>query len=77
MLGQAAVDGDLALPATPVALNLAARQQGEAGWEIPQFAWDDGDALRVQGSLGFAADASLRDADVSLHSRDIAPLRPR
>ena len=67
----------LALPATPVALNLAARQQGEAGWEIPQFAWDDGDALRVQGSLGFAADASLRDADVSLHSRNIEPLRPR
>ena len=33
--------------------------------------------MRVEGSLGFAADASLRDADVSLHSRDIAPLRPR
>ena len=67
----------LALPATPIALNLAARQQGSGGWEIPQFSWDDGDAMRVEGSLGFAADASLRDADVSLHSRDIAPLRPR
>ena len=67
----------IALPATPVALNLAARQQGAGGWEIPQFSWDDGDAMHVQGSLGFAADASLRDADISLHSRDIAPLRPR
>ena len=67
----------LALPATPIVLNLAARQQGGAGWEIPQLLWDDGEALRVEGSLGFTGDASLRDAEIALHSGNIAPLRSR
>ena len=48
-------NGYIALPATPVAIAIAARQQGESGWEIPQLSWEDGAAMRVQGSLGFDA----------------------
>ncbi len=67
----------IALPQTPVDLNIAARRQGDAGWEIPQLRWDDGAALRVEGRLGFGPDANLRDADLRLRSDDLAPLRPR
>ncbi len=67
----------VALPASPVSVALAARQQGNAGWEIPQLRWDDGDAIRVEGSLAFDPTATLRDADLRLVSANIAPLRPR
>ena len=70
-------NGYIALPATPVTIGIAARQQGESGWEIPQLSWDDGDAMRVQGSLGFDAQSNLRDADLRMESADMAPLRPR
>lgn len=70
-------NGYLALPATPVGISIAARQQGESGWEIPQLLWDDGNAMRVQGSLGFDAQSRLRDAQLQVDSSDMAPLRPR
>ena len=70
-------NGYIALPPTPVAIGIAARQQGESGWEIPQLAWDDGEAMRVQGSLGFDPQANLRDADLRMESADMEPLRPR
>ncbi|KAF1707220.1 hypothetical protein CSC73_13250 [Pseudoxanthomonas sacheonensis] len=70
-------NGYVALPATPVAVSIAARQQGESGWEIPQLLWDDGSAMRVQGSLAFDAQSNLRDADLRMESADMAPLRPR
>ncbi|WP_176943712.1 hypothetical protein [Pseudoxanthomonas sp. CF125] len=70
-------NGYVALPATPVAISIAARQQGESGWEIPQLLWDDGGAMRVQGSLAFDAQSNLRDADLRMESADMAPLRPR
>jgi hypothetical protein len=70
-------NGYIALPATPVEIRIAARQQGESGWEIPQLLWNDGNAMRVQGSLGFDAQTSLRDADIQVESADMAPLRPR
>jgi hypothetical protein len=70
-------NGYVALPATPVAIGIAARQQGESGWEIPRLLWDDGDAMRVEGSLGFDAQSNLRDADLRMESADMAPLRPR
>ncbi|WP_368561960.1 hypothetical protein [Pseudoxanthomonas sp. UTMC 1351] len=84
-----AVDGELqggeilvgnayfALPATPVALSVAASQQGSEGWRLPQILWDDGDALRMEGSLAFSPELSLTDADLRLRSPDIAPLRAR
>ena len=70
-------NGYIALPATPVEIRIAARQQGESGWEIPQLLWNDGDAMRVQGSLGFDAQTRLRDAELQVESADMAPLRPR
>lgn len=70
-------NGYVALPAKPVDIRIAARQQGESGWEIPQLLWNDGDAMRVQGSLGFDAQFRLRDAELQVESADMAPLRPR
>ncbi|MEP6908049.1 MAG: hypothetical protein ABI858_08735, partial [Pseudoxanthomonas sp.] len=67
----------ISLPATPVAVNLAARQQGSSGWDIPQLSWQDGDALRVEGMLAFDPQANLSDADLRLASSDLSPLRPR
>ncbi|NDK37694.1 hypothetical protein DT603_02390 [Pseudoxanthomonas gei] len=69
--------GYVALPASPVAIRIAARQQGNSGWEIPQLSWDDGDAMRVEGSIAFDPGANLHDADLRLASNNIAPLRPR
>lgn len=70
-------NGYIALPGTPVNVSVAARQQGRSGWEIPQLSWDDGDAMRVQGSLGFDAQSNMRDAYLRMESADMAPLRPR
>ena len=70
-------NGYIALPATPVTIGIAASQQGESGWEIPRLLWDDGDAMRVEGSLGFDAQSNLRDADLRMESADMGPLRPR
>lgn len=67
----------IALPATPVAVSLAARQQGAGGWEIPQLLWDDGGALKVEGSLGFDPQLNLDDADLRVNSDDLVPLSPR
>ena len=69
--------GYVALPATPVNVHLAARQREGSGWEIPQLVWEDGNAMRVEGSVAFDAQAALSDADLRLASADIAPLRPR
>ncbi len=70
-------NGYIALPAAPVVVSIAARQQGSSGWEIPRMLWDDGAALRVEGSLGFDPQANPGDADLRVESADIAPLRPR
>ncbi|RZA35436.1 MAG: hypothetical protein EOP92_10470 [Lysobacteraceae bacterium] len=67
----------IALPSTPVDISLAARQAGQGGWEIPQLSWDDGDAMQVQGALGFGTNLDLRDADLRVESRHMASLRPR
>jgi len=70
-------NGYIALPDTLVDFSIAARQQGQSGWEIPQLSWNDGDAMRLDGSLAFDAQANLRDADLRVESPDVAPLRPR
>jgi hypothetical protein len=67
----------VALPETPVGLHVDARQQGAAGWTIPDFAWRDGDALQARGSAAFAPDASLFALDATLHAGDLAPWRDR
>lgn len=76
--GEMLVDnGYFALPATPVAINLAARQQGAKGWEIPRLRWDDGNALKIEGSIAFDPRLNLDNADLRVRSGDLAPLRPR
>lgn len=70
-------NGYIALPATPVTIRIAARQQGANGWEIPQLLWDDRDALKIEGSLGFGPQLDLDEADLRVRSDDIAPLGPR
>ena len=67
----------IALPSTPVDISLAARQAGQGGWEIPQLSWDDGDAMRVEGALGFNRELDLQDAELHVQSNDMEPLRPR
>jgi hypothetical protein len=70
-------NGYIALPATPVTVGIAARQQGAGGWEIPQLLWADGNALKVEGSLGFDPQLNLGAADLHAQSGDLAPLGPR
>lgn len=70
-------NGYFALPAMPVAVGIAARQQGADGWEIPRLLWDDGDALKIEGSLGFNPQLDLNEADLRVRSDEIAPLGPR
>ena len=67
----------IALPPTPVAISLTARQAGQGGWEIPQLSWDDGDAMRVYGALGLNTNLDVQDADIRVESSDMVPLRPR
>jgi hypothetical protein len=67
----------VALPATPIALSIAAERSDKSGWHLPRFAWRDGNVLEAAGSIAFDRDAAVRDLDVQLHSNDIAPLRDR
>ncbi len=65
----------VALPASPVALRIEATQSGNAPWRLPRIEWRDGDRLQASGSAALSADAALRDLDMTVTSRDIAPLR--
>ena len=67
----------VALPASPVAVEVDAEQQPGSGWRIPRFAWRDGDVLAAGGSADFGSDASLRSLAVDLHSADLAPATTR
>lgn len=70
-------NGYVALPSSPVQLSVTARQQMGAGWQLAQVWWEDGDALRLAGSVGFDSAGNLDHADLQLDSADLAPLRPR
>ena len=67
----------IALPETPVAIAVDAQREGSGGWEVPRFAWRDGEVLIAEGSASLGADATLQALQVDLHSNDIAPLRDR
>jgi hypothetical protein len=67
----------IALPSTPVPLQLDAMQRRDAGWSLPTIAWRDGDVLDARGSAAFAADGALHDLDLALRSSDLAPLGER
>ena len=70
-------NGYFALPSTPVQLSVTASQQIDAGWQLEQLQWTDGEVLRVAGSVGFDSAGNLGDADLQLDSANLAPLRPR
>ena len=82
---QVAVDGTLrggeflvggayvALPTTPVVLQVQGLRSGRGGWSLPRFHWRDGDVLVADGSAAFDADANLRDLDLRVHGGDLAP----
>lgn len=67
----------VALPPTPVGLNIEAARSGAVGWRLPRIEWRDGDDLRIAGQGAFSADGALRDLTLQASSRDIAPLRQR
>jgi hypothetical protein len=67
----------VALPPTPVEVQVDAEQQPDAGWRIPRFSWRDGDVLVAAGSARFDGNAELRDLDLALRSGDLAPAAPR
>ncbi len=85
----ATVDGELrggeflagntyvALPDTPVELRVDALQSAGQGWEVPHFAWRDGDALVAEGAAAFDTDAGLHSLELDARSRDLSPLRER
>src|SRR3546814_12298304 len=45
--------------------------------DLSPIQWRDGDALVAEGSAGFGPDASLRELDIELRSRDLAGLAAR
>src|SRR3546814_16467526 len=65
------------LPETPVPFALDALGDGARGWSLSSIQWRDGDALVAEGSAGFGPDASLREFDIELRSRDLAGLAAR
>ncbi len=67
----------LALPQTPIALRIDGTQHGNAGWRLPHVEWRDGRTLDAQGMLAFSPDATLQDANLTLHSDDLSPVIAR
>ena len=67
----------IALPSSPIAVQVDAVQEADDGWRLPKFSWQDGDVLSAEGSAAFAPDASVRSLEVDLHSRDLAPTGAR
>lgn len=63
----------VALPATPVALQVQGAREGHAGWSLPSFHWQDGQVLVADGNATLDADANLRDLDLRVHGGDLAP----
>src|SRR5690606_22435817 len=62
------------LPETPVPFALDALRDRTGAWSLPSIRWRDGEVLAARGSAAFGSDASLRDLDVELHSRDLSGL---
>jgi hypothetical protein len=61
-------NGYFALGGQPALFSLAAVRQEADGWVVPAFAWEDGDALSVHGSLGFGNDLELDRAELDIAS---------
>lgn len=88
-LTQATVDGELrggeflagntyvALPGTPVSLQVQASQHAGQGWVLPRIAWRDSSALTATASASLGTDGSLQSLQVQARSDDMTPLKPR
>ena len=63
--------------AAPVRLEIGAIGRDGEGWEVPAFAWRDGNALVAEGSAAFSAEGSLRELRAELRSADVAALPER
>lgn len=67
----------VSLPPSPVAIGIDATRRGAAGWMVPMFSWQDGDALSAAGSAAFTSERDVTDLDLALRSADLAPLGGR
>ena len=67
----------VALPETPIGLEVAARRATGAGWRVPRLAWRDGAALQATASLAFDTAGALTRMHVDARSDDLAPVRSR
>jgi len=67
----------VALPQTPVALEIMGEQPTGEGWRLPRIAWLDGNTFVAEGSAAFTPDVSLGALDLRMRSGDISPLRER
>lgn len=67
----------VALPTSPVPVAIDAMRRGDAGWEVPSFAWDDSPTLSATGSAAFTSESELQALDVALRSQDLSLLGAR
>ncbi len=67
----------VALGGQPALLSLAAARQEGEGWQVPGLTWDDGEALRLEASLGFGNDVELDHAQLDIASARLDRLGPR
>ena len=55
-------------------LGLTAERDGDGGWRLPRWHWDDGDILQARGGARMDADANLRDLQARFRSDDLGRL---
>lgn len=67
----------VALPDSPVALQVDAAKRAGGGWELPRVSWGDGEALQAHGRLAFTPGQALESMSFDVRSRDMRPLRAR
>jgi hypothetical protein len=62
----------VALPTTPVALQVEGAQPKGAGWMLSHLHWADGDVLVADGHATFDRNANLRALDLRVHGGDLS-----
>lgn len=64
------------LPETPVVVEATVVPEGE-GWNLPAFAWRDGEVLQASGAARLAPDGTPSDLRLQLSLGDLAAARDR
>lgn len=67
----------VALPQTPVGLQLEAVREGPGGWVLPRVVWDDGAVLTASAQAALDAEGNLDHLSLQARSDDLAPFKPR